>query len=130
MNKVIASLILVLMTAPLGAQVPADVPKLVVGITIDQLRTDYLQMMRHVFGDKGFKRLMDEGLLYDQVTFDFPNIDRSSATASIYTGTYPLIMELWPIHYIMLGRIGWNLSCMILLKWEIIRMKRFLLRIC
>lgn len=72
MNKVIASLILVLMTAPLGAQVPADVPKLVVGITIDQLRTDYLQMMRHVFGDKGFKRLMDEGLLYDQVTFDFP----------------------------------------------------------
>lgn len=89
MNKVIASLILVLMTAPLGAQVPADVPKLVVGITIDQLRTDYLQMMRHVFGDKGFKRLMDEGLLYDQVTFDFPNIDRSSATASIYTGTYP-----------------------------------------
>ena len=52
MNKVIASLILVLMTAPLGAQVPADVPKLVVGITIDQLRTDYLQMMRHVFGDK------------------------------------------------------------------------------
>ena len=38
MNKVIASLILVLMTAPLGAQVPADVPKLVVGITIDQLR--------------------------------------------------------------------------------------------
>ena len=89
MNKVIASLILVLMTAPLGAQSPADVPKLVVGITIDQLRTDYLQMMRHVFGDKGFKRLMDEGLLYDQVTFDFPNIDRSSATASISKGTYP-----------------------------------------
>ena len=89
MNKVIASLLLALIAAPLAAQTSGDIPKLVVGITVDQLRTDYLQMMQHLFSEKGFKRLMNEGLMYENVTFDFPNPDRASATASIYTGTYP-----------------------------------------
>ena len=89
MNKVIASLLLALMAAPLAAQTSGDIPKLVVGITVDQLRTDYLQMMQHLFSEKGFKRLMNEGLMYENVTFDFPKPDRASATASIYTGTYP-----------------------------------------
>ena len=40
MNKVIASLLLALIAAPLAAQTSGDIPKLVVGITVDQLRTD------------------------------------------------------------------------------------------
>lgn len=89
MNKVLASLILALIAAPLQAEMPMDAPKLVVGITVDQLRTDYLQMMQRYFGEKGFKRLMNGGVMYETMTFDFPNVDRSSATATIYTGTYP-----------------------------------------
>ena len=89
MNKVLASLLLALMTAPLRAQIPADVPQLVVGITVDQLRTDYIMALQHLFGEKGFKRLMKEGLVYENVTFGFPNVDCSSALSVIYTGTYP-----------------------------------------
>ena len=81
---------LALLAAPAGAQLPGgDMPRLVVGITVDQLRTDYLQMMQRLFGERGFRRLMNSGLMYDQVTFDFPCPDRASATASIYTGTTP-----------------------------------------
>lgn len=90
-NRVITSLIVVFTAVPLNAQQTATVsqPKLIVGITIDQLRTDYLQMMFHAFGNKGFKRLMNEGLMYENVSFEIPNVDRSSSTAIIYTGTTP-----------------------------------------
>lgn len=89
MNRVLASIIVALATAQLQAQTAADSPKLIIGITVDQLRTDYLHMMQHVFGERGFKRLMNEGIMYDNVVFDFPATDRSSGTAAIYTGTTP-----------------------------------------
>lgn len=63
MNKLFASLLLVFATTPLAAQQLVNVPKLVVGITIDQLRTDYLLMMQNAFGSSGFRRLMNEGIL-------------------------------------------------------------------
>ncbi|MEG1574591.1 MAG: alkaline phosphatase family protein, partial [Bacteroidales bacterium] len=53
------------------------------------LRTDYLQMMSHLFGSNGFNRLMKEGTVYEQVTFDYPDVSRASASATVYTGTYP-----------------------------------------
>lgn len=37
-------------------------PKLVVGIMVDQLRTDYIETLQNLFGEKGFKKLMKEGL--------------------------------------------------------------------
>ena len=43
----------------ISAQNPESVPKLVVGITIDQLRYDYIEMFKPLFGEKGFA----EGLL-------------------------------------------------------------------
>ena len=64
-------------------------PKLVIGITIDQLRGDYLQYFLHSFGDKGFKRLLREGLVYQQLQFDYSNISSASSIATIYTGTNP-----------------------------------------
>ncbi len=70
-------------------QVKKEAPKLLVGITIDQLRSDYLQLFFDGFGEKGFKRLMREGLVYTDVQFDFPEIDKSSSTATIQTGTNP-----------------------------------------
>lgn len=64
-------------------------PKLVIGITIDQLRGDYLQYCLNSFGEKGFKRLLNEGLVYQQVEFDFQHLSSASAIATIYTGTNP-----------------------------------------
>jgi predicted AlkP superfamily pyrophosphatase or phosphodiesterase len=66
-----------------------DIPKLVVGITIDQLRGDYLEHFKKNFGEKGFKRLLNEGVVYNQMVYNFPTPDKASANATIYTGTVP-----------------------------------------
>lgn len=66
-----------------------EIPKLVIGITIDQLRGDYLELFQHNFGERGFKRLVNEGLVYQNMQFGFPKINEASSIASIYTGTVP-----------------------------------------
>lgn len=66
-----------------------EMPKLVVGITIDQLRGDYIELFKSSFSERGFKRLLNEGLVYENMKFDQPNLDASSSIATIYTGTTP-----------------------------------------
>ena len=79
-NKVLATILFSLLVVPL-VQSADNSPRLVVGITVDQLRTDYLEALQHLFGEKGFKRLMREGVVCENLVFDFPNIDKASATA-------------------------------------------------
>lgn len=64
-------------------------PKLVVGIVVDQLRTDYLENLRDMFGAGGFRRLMDNALYLKDVEFDALPGDAASSTAVIMTGDYP-----------------------------------------
>ncbi len=90
MNRLFAPIVFVLAALPVKAQTaPDDAPRLVVGITVDQLRSDYLERMSHLFGDKGFNRLTAGGTVYEQVSFGYARADRSSSTATIYTGAYP-----------------------------------------
>ena len=90
MIRIITSLVAVLTVASIQAQTPLrDTPKLVIGITIDQLRGDYLELFQNSFGDRGFKRLLNEGLVYQDMTFDYPNLNAASTIATIYTGTNP-----------------------------------------
>jgi len=89
MNKWLTSLIVVLAANGLRAQQSNDPPKLVISIVVDQLRGDYLQFFSPIFGEKGFKRLMNEGLVYHRIEFGFPNVGRAASIATIYTGTYP-----------------------------------------
>ncbi len=87
-----ASLLSVLSIASAQSQTQeqgSSTPKLVIGITIDQLRGDYLQYCMQTFGEKGFKRLLNGGLVYSNIQYDFPNINYASAIATIYTGTNP-----------------------------------------
>jgi len=89
MNKWLASLIAILAVNGLRAQQSIDPPKLVISIVVDQLRGDYLQFFSPTFGEKGFKRLMNEGLVYHRLEFGFPNVGQAASMATIYTGTYP-----------------------------------------
>ncbi|GHS99592.1 alkaline phosphatase [Bacteroidia bacterium] len=89
MNKWFSSLLSLLAITGLHAQQTVETPKLVVSIVVDQLRGDYLQYFASTFGEKGFKRLMNGGLVYHSVDFNFPNLSEASSIASIYTGTYP-----------------------------------------
>ncbi len=89
MNKVVTSLFALLAIAGVRAEQIGDIPRLVVNITIDKLRGDYLQYCSYSFGERGFKRLMNEGMVYRQIQYDFPNINQASAIATLYTGANP-----------------------------------------
>lgn len=64
-------------------------PKLVVGIVVDQLRTDYIEYLQGIFGEKGWKKLINEGAFLKDVDFGVPMLDAASATSMIFTGNYP-----------------------------------------
>jgi len=64
-------------------------PKLIIGITVDQLRTDYLYALEGRLSSGGFKRLMNQGLVFEQVTFNFDAPDATAAMAVLATGSYP-----------------------------------------
>ena len=85
----LTSLLTAIVFTSLQAQATASSPKLVIGLTIDQLRTDYIEAFSALYGERGFKRLFKEGRVYMNAEYDFFAPDPSSATASIYTGTTP-----------------------------------------
>lgn len=91
MKGLLTSLFTVLTFTGLQAQSLPSTPKLVVGLTIDQLRTDYLEAFSSLYSEKGFKRLWKEGRIYHNIQYTFSNIDRSSAIAAIYSGTTPSV---------------------------------------
>lgn len=64
-------------------------PRLVVGIIVDQLRTDYLETLQDKFGDGGFRRLMEKGIFFKDIDFKVPDADAAVSTAIIQTGCYP-----------------------------------------
>ena len=75
MIRILTSLVAVLTITSVQAQTSVhEVPKLVIGITIDQLRGDYLELFQGSFSERGFKRLLNEGLVYQNIKFDYFNI--------------------------------------------------------
>lgn len=52
MKGLLTSIITVLTITGLQAQPMSSTPKLVVGLTIDQLRTDYLEAFSSLYGEK------------------------------------------------------------------------------
>lgn len=64
-------------------------PKLVVGIVVDQMRTDYLYRYWDNFGEKGFKRLVREGSFQRDAHYEYVPTFTGPGHASIYTGTTP-----------------------------------------
>ena len=71
------------------AQVIAQAPRLVVSITIDQLRTDYLETYAPLYSNDGLKRLLTDGKVFINGAYNFTPVDRASAIASLHTGTVP-----------------------------------------
>lgn len=88
-ERILTSLLTVIALTGLQAQNTPAVPKLVVGLTIDQLRTDYIEAFSALYGERGFKRLWKEGRIYLNAEYDFVNVDKSSSVAAIYSGTIP-----------------------------------------
>jgi len=56
---------------------------------VDQLRTDYLDILLARFEADGFRRLADQGVFMRNISLGLESANRTSATAVIYTGAYP-----------------------------------------
>lgn len=89
MNRLLTTVLCSLVTIGTVIQADPSRPKLVVGIVVDQLRTDYIEYLRDLFGEDGFNRLIKEGAYLRNVDFGVPGVDRASATALLYTGAPP-----------------------------------------
>ena len=63
-------------------------PKLIVIITLDQFRADYLEKYDETFTD-GFRRLRDEGWRYDRAIVDHAPTLSWPGHTTIHTGAYP-----------------------------------------
>lgn len=59
MKGLLTSILTVLTITGLQAQPLPATPKLVVGLTIDQLRTDYLEAFSSLYGEKGIQKTLE-----------------------------------------------------------------------
>ncbi len=69
-------------------QTPPKRPTLVVGIFVEGLSSDYVNLLRANFGKDGFNRFIDNGVTIENVDFG-PGIDATAATAMLVTGASP-----------------------------------------
>jgi predicted AlkP superfamily pyrophosphatase or phosphodiesterase len=65
--------------------------KLAVLVVFDQMRGDYLQRWRPLFGNGGFQRLMREGVWFDHCHYPYAATFTGPGHASIATGCSPAI---------------------------------------
>jgi predicted AlkP superfamily pyrophosphatase or phosphodiesterase len=71
------------------AQVPPSGVKLVLVISIDQLRPDYLQRFRRYFGPGGFNLLMSRGAVFTETRYQHAVTQTCPGHAIILTGSHP-----------------------------------------
>lgn len=86
---ILTSLALLMSMLAAEAQTAPEVPRLVVNVVIDQLRTDYMDAFSPLYSDRGFHRLMQHGRVYAQAEYPFSGPDRASAVACLMTGAVP-----------------------------------------
>jgi predicted AlkP superfamily pyrophosphatase or phosphodiesterase len=73
---------------------PANPPKLVVMIVIDQFRADYLSRFDAKFGKDGFKALMKQGAYFPYGEYDILHSMTAPGHATVLTGAYPYQMGI------------------------------------
>ena len=81
----------VLAQVPQGVTAQNTPPKLVVAITVDQMRADYLTRYAAGFSEGGFKRFYKEGFIGMDHHFSFAPTYTGPGHASIATGTTPAV---------------------------------------
>lgn len=69
---------------------PSARPTLVVGIFVEGLDADYVELLRSRFGQEGFNRFIAEGVSIPNVDFG-PGIDATAATAMLVSGASPSV---------------------------------------
>jgi hypothetical protein len=76
---------------PERADEPTKSGKLAVLVVFDQLRGDYLTRWRDLYGEGGFRRLMDEGAWFPDCHYDYAHTVTAAGHASLSTGAPPSV---------------------------------------
>jgi len=109
-QNLLVALVLLLFHAGLGAD--PELPKLILQITVDQLRGDQPQRYAKHFGNGGFRYLMEEGLHYRNAHYQHANTETIVGHASLATGTVPavhgMVANVWFDRE--LGRLVYNIE--------------------
>lgn len=74
--------------APVSSPAQDRVPKLVVQITVDQLRGDHLERLDPMFTG-GLRRILDEGRVYTRATVDHATTSSFPGHTALATGMHP-----------------------------------------
>lgn len=88
-NNILLTLLALVAASGSAQAAGSALPRIVVNILVDQLRTDYMEAFLPLYGDDGLKRLLQEGRVYGGAEYPIASIDRASATATLSTGTTP-----------------------------------------
>src|SRR5690242_15883543 len=92
MQKPVAFLFALITFLSINAQLPADRPKIVVGIVVDQMRWDFLYRYYDRYLDNGgFKRLLNKGFSCENTMIPYAPTITACGHAGIYTGSVPAI---------------------------------------
>lgn len=83
-------MITVLAAGLVTVAVNAARPKIVVGIVVDGLHQEYIDLLRGDFGQDGFNRLLNNGIVFENVDYG-PGLDATAATAVLMTGASPSV---------------------------------------
>ena len=70
-------------------RIPSENPRLIVGIVIEQMRSDYISRFWDKFGDGGFKRLIHEGTWCRNASYNYFHTQTAVGYATVYTGSMP-----------------------------------------
>ena len=71
-------------------RIPSENPRLIVGIVIEQMRSDYISRFWDKFGEGGFKRLVQEGTWCRNASYNYFHTQTAVGYATIYTGSMPV----------------------------------------
>ena len=88
-KKIFTLIIIVFACNPLFAQQPKKIqrPKLVVGIVVDQMRWDYLYRYHDRYGERGFKRLLNEGFSCENTFINYLPSYTAVGHTVVYSGS-------------------------------------------
>lgn len=88
--RIAYAIVATMVSLSLSAQSMGERPKLVVGVMVDGLSMDQLELLKSTFGPDGFNRLLREGAAIDHIDYG-TSLDPAAATSVIFTGAAPSV---------------------------------------
>lgn len=86
MNKILTGLVSLLTLCQVGV-LQAQTPRLVVMISVEELRADLLEELSREMPDDGINRLLNRGKVYSDVTIPLLSSNTTATEAILHTGT-------------------------------------------